>query len=83
MTRTRRAGMAALALGLAAAALTYSVNLAGGLHFQIAFFPSFPIPEWAFAWGLAMGAGTAFVGSFLPAWTARSIRVSEVFAKVA
>jgi putative ABC transport system permease protein len=70
--------------GLAAASFTYFLfNSIGGLPFQVVFFPSFMIPEWAFFWGLAMGAGTAFVGSFLPAWTARSINVSEVFAKVA
>jgi putative ABC transport system permease protein len=70
--------------GLLAATFTYVVfNMMGGLPFQIVFFPSFLIPGWAFAWGLAMGAGTAFLGSFLPAWSARSVRVSEVFAKVA
>ncbi len=70
--------------GLAAAAFTYIVfNMIGGLPFQVVFFPSFLIPAWAFAWGLAMGAGTAFLGSFLPAWSARAVKVSEVFAKVA
>jgi putative ABC transport system permease protein len=70
--------------GLAAASLTYFIiNAIGGLPFQVVFFPSFMIPAWAFVWGLAMGAGTAFLGSFLPAWSARSVKVSEVFAKVA
>jgi putative ABC transport system permease protein len=70
--------------GLLAASLIYFVfNSIGALSFQVVFLPSFMIPEWAFFWGLAMGAGTAFVGSILPAWTTRSIKVSEVFAKVA
>jgi putative ABC transport system permease protein len=70
--------------GLAAASFTFTlINMMGGLPFQVVFFPSFMIPGWAFVWGLAMGAGTAFLGSFLPAWTARSVKVSEVFAKVA
>jgi ABC-type antimicrobial peptide transport system permease subunit len=70
--------------GLVAAGLTYFiVNLKGGLPFQVAFFPAFLIPGQAFFWGLAMGAGTSFFGSFLPAWKARSVKVSEVFAKVA
>jgi putative ABC transport system permease protein len=55
----------------------------GGFPFQIAFFPGFGIPYWALAWGPAMGSITALAGSFVPAWTARSVRVSEVFAKVA
>jgi putative ABC transport system permease protein len=55
----------------------------GGIPLQIAFFPAFSIPYDALAWGFAIGSGTALVGSFLPAWTARSVKVSEVFAKVA
>ncbi len=54
----------------------------GGIPFRIAFFPVFRIPEEAILWGLAMGAGTAFAGSILPAWTAREVKVSEVFSKV-
>ena len=71
--------------GLAAGALTFAfVNLMlGGIKFPIAFFPAFLVPWPAFFWGLAMGAGTAFLGSFMPAWSARSVKVSEVFAKVA
>lgn len=71
--------------GLAAAALTYGVVnfVFGGIKFPIAFFPAFMIPHAAFFWGLAMGFGTAFLGSFFPALTARSIKVSEVFSRVA
>jgi putative ABC transport system permease protein len=55
----------------------------GGIKFPIAFFPAFYIPINALWWGFAIGAGAAFFGSFLPAWSARSVRVAEVFSKVA
>jgi putative ABC transport system permease protein len=54
----------------------------GGIPFRIGFFPVFRIPESAIFWGIAIGAITAFCGSALPAWTARSVKPSEVFAKV-
>ena len=54
----------------------------GGIQFPIAFFPAFTIPVWALAWGPAMGILCAFVGCFVPAWQARSVRVSEVFSRV-
>lgn len=54
----------------------------GGLKFPIAFFPAFKIPLQAMLWGPAIGAGTGLVGSFMPAWSARSIKVAEVFAKI-
>jgi putative ABC transport system permease protein len=65
--------------------LSYTViNLVmGGVKFPVAFFPAFKIPVDALWWGPAIGAGTAFVGSLLPALSARSVKVSEVFAKVA
>ncbi|MSQ95307.1 MAG: ABC transporter permease [Gemmataceae bacterium] len=71
--------------GLLAAGATYAFfNLKwGGIPFRIGFFPVFRIPEAALMWGLAIGTITAFVGSALPAWTARSVKVSEVFSKVA
>ncbi|MCI0641653.1 MAG: ABC transporter permease [Gemmataceae bacterium] len=60
------------------------INFAlGGIKFPIAFFPAFFVPIWALAWGLAMGAGAAFLGSILPAQKACSVKVSEVFSKVA
>jgi putative ABC transport system permease protein len=55
----------------------------GGISFPIAFFPAFRVPTGAIGWGLAMGFGTSLLGSFLPAWTARTVKVSEVFSKVA
>jgi putative ABC transport system permease protein len=58
-------------------------NVFGGLKFPIAFFGSFFVPESAWWWGAAIGSGTAFVGSVLPAWSARTVKVAEVFAKLA
>jgi putative ABC transport system permease protein len=55
----------------------------GGIKFPIAFFPVFMIPAWSLVWGPAMGCLTAFLGSFVPAWTARNVKVSEVFSKIA
>ncbi len=70
--------------GLLSAALTYGLvnGIWGGLPFRIAFFPKFAVPIDALWWGAAMGAATAFVGSFYPAWQARSVKVSDVFARV-
>jgi putative ABC transport system permease protein len=71
--------------GLVAAFGTYALfNYTwGGLPFRIGFFPVFRIPEFALLWGLAIGSGTALLGSLLPAWNARSVKVSEVFSRVA
>jgi putative ABC transport system permease protein len=71
--------------GLLCTGLCYVVfNIVmGGVKFPIAFFPAFKIPLAALWWGAAIGGGTALVGSIVPAWGARSIKVSEVFAKVA
>ena len=73
-------GTAGLLTGLATFLFTM---LIGGIKFPIAFFPAFFVPAWAIVWGLAMGCGTALAGSVLPAWAARSVKVSDVFAKVA
>jgi putative ABC transport system permease protein len=54
-----------------------------GIPFDLRFFPVFRIPEFAMIWGLGIGSSTAFLGSFLPALTARSLKVCDVFAKVA
>jgi putative ABC transport system permease protein len=71
--------------GLLSASLAFGLinGLAGGVQFPVAFFPAFQIPLHAFWWGLATGFATAFVGSFMPAWSARSVKVSEVFSRVA
>jgi putative ABC transport system permease protein len=57
-------------------------KVVGGLKFPIAFFPAFYIPWKALAWGFVVGGGTGLAGSLLPAWSARSVKVSEVFAKI-
>ncbi len=70
--------------GLLCATLSYfGVWLMGGINFRVAFFPVFFIPVDAFWWGPVLGGITALVGSFVPAWGARSVKVSEVFSKVA
>ncbi len=70
--------------GLLAAGATFAFFnfIWGGIPFRIGFFPVFRIPESAFLWGLAIGTLTSFVGCAIPAWTARSVKVSEVFSKV-
>jgi putative ABC transport system permease protein len=69
---------------LSATATWYLVNkVMGGVPMLIAFFPKFMIADAAPWWGLAIGAGTALAGSLVPAWAARSVKVAEVFAKVA
>ncbi len=55
----------------------------GGISFPIAFFSKFYIPVDAVWWGFAIGSSTAFVGAIIPAWSARSVKVADVFAKVA
>jgi hypothetical protein len=56
----------------------------GGVPFAAdEFYPDFPVTVHAFWWGLAAGSFTALVGSFLPSWSVCSVRVSEVFARVA
>jgi putative ABC transport system permease protein len=71
--------------GLLSAGLAYGVinGVWGGLPFPIAFFPKFAVPINCLWWGAAMGAATAFAGSFIPALSARGVRVSNVFSKVA
>jgi putative ABC transport system permease protein len=54
----------------------------GGLRLPIIFFPPFRIPINALWWGPAVGGLTALCGSLFPAWSARSVRVSQVFAKM-
>jgi putative ABC transport system permease protein len=71
--------------GLLGATLTYaSINhVAGGIKIPIAFFPVFFVPVQVFWWGPVLGAATALLGGIVPAWNARGVKVSEVFAKVA
>lgn len=71
--------------GFTSASLTYLLisHVIGGIKFPIAFFPAFFVPINAMWWGLSLGAGTALAGSIVPAWSARTVKVSEVFSKVA
>jgi putative ABC transport system permease protein len=66
----------------AAAAILLVNGVMGGVKFPIAFFPAFKVPMDALWWGPLLGGGTAFAGSILPAWSARSVKVAEVFSKV-
>jgi putative ABC transport system permease protein len=71
------------ATGSVSACFTYFFVLSkGGFKFPIAFFPSFLVPAAALWWGPLIGCLTALVGSLAPAWLARSVKASEVFAKV-
>jgi putative ABC transport system permease protein len=54
----------------------------GGIALPIAWFQRFFIPQGAILLGFLIGAGTALAGSLIPAWSARSVRVADVFSKV-
>lgn len=58
-------------------------DLMGGIALPIAFFGKFFVADVAPWWGLGLGTATALIGSVIPAWSARSVKVSEVFSKVA
>ena len=83
----------ALVLGEALLLGVFSGLIAGGLIYWIANAvvggvtvggsEPFPVPWQAVLWGGSVGGATALIGSILPAWTARSVRASEVFARVA
>ena len=70
--------------GLLSAGASYVyINLVlGGVKFPIAFFPAFQIPFDALWWGPAIGAAASLAGSIFPAWSATTVKVSEVFSKV-
>jgi putative ABC transport system permease protein len=71
--------------GVASAGATYFLvnHWMGGVKFPIAFIPVFFIPAEAFWWGLGIGTFTSLAGSIMPAWTARTVKVSDVFSKIA
>jgi putative ABC transport system permease protein len=46
-------------------------------------FHLFPIGAEAMLWGLVLGALVGLAGSAIPAWNARGVKVSDVFAKIA
>jgi putative ABC transport system permease protein len=58
-------------------------QLMGGFALPIAFFGKFKVADAALWWGPTVGAFAAAVGSFLPAWSARRVKVTEVFSRIA
>jgi putative ABC transport system permease protein len=71
--------------GLISGLLAYALvnGTIGGIPLQMNWIALWPILPDAFWWGMMFGSVTAIVGSILPALSARRIKVSEVFAKVA
>jgi putative ABC transport system permease protein len=69
--------------GLVAGSLIYFIanSLAGGIVLPGS--QPFPVPAKAITWGVSVGGATALIGSFLPAWTARTVKPSEMLARVA
>jgi putative ABC transport system permease protein len=43
----------------------------------------FPVQPLSLLWGTLLGAGVGLAGSIVPAWAARRVQVSDVFAKIA
>ena len=70
----------ALAGGMSSFIAWYAI---GNLKMQIAFFGAFAVPVQALVYGPLLGMGVSLAGSIGPAWSAKSVKVAEVFAKVA
>jgi putative ABC transport system permease protein len=68
--------------GLAAAGLIYWIANTFFSGITVAGSEPFPVPWQAVLWGGGVGGATALIGSALPAWTACSVRVSQVLARV-
>ncbi len=69
-----------LAGGLSATTVWALMN---NVKLQVLFFGGFNVPDEALVWGFGAGAVTAFVGSIFPALSARSVKVVDVFSRVA
>lgn len=54
-----------------------------GINIPIGFFPLFFVPREALWWGPISGLIVAFVGCVTPAFSARTVKVVDVFSKVA
>lgn len=54
-----------------------------GINIPIGFFPLFFVPREALWWGPISGLIVAFVGCVAPAFSARTVKVVDVFSKVA
>jgi putative ABC transport system permease protein len=68
---------------LSSAGTYFVVNAMGGVKFPIAFFPAFFIPIDALWWGPVVGGLAALLGSIGPTWSACTVKVTDVFSKVA
>jgi putative ABC transport system permease protein len=68
--------------GLVASGLIYWIANTFYSGITVAGSEPFPVPWRAILWGGVVGGVTALIGSVLPAWTACSVRVSQVFARV-
>jgi putative ABC transport system permease protein len=70
---------------------TWAVYFAGkigraithALNTRVSFIENFKAPEEVLIYGPALGILVGVVGALLPAWNARKVKVSEVFAKIA
>jgi putative ABC transport system permease protein len=71
--------------GLLGTSLTYAyseLNRWEGWKYPAQFLLDLPIPAEAVPWGLVYGAVIGLAGSVVPAWSARKVRVSDVFSRV-
>ncbi|MGL4419289.1 MAG: FtsX-like permease family protein, partial [Gemmataceae bacterium] len=66
--------------GMAVAVMYFGL---GNVKFQIAFLGAFFVPSEVLLYGPLLGMMVSFVGSIGPAYSARTIKVSDVFSKVA
>jgi putative ABC transport system permease protein len=74
----------ALSGAIATTSAWYLINqFMGGFALPIAFFGKFKVADAALWWGPAVGAFAAAAGCFLPAWSARRVKVTEVFSRIA
>jgi putative ABC transport system permease protein len=71
------------AVGAGLACAVSAANEAGMLPMTISFLSQFPVPAEFILRGMALGALAGVLGSMVPAWNARKVRVSDVFAKIA
>lgn len=67
--------------GLLSSSMAY--YMLGTVKFQLAFLGEFRVPAMAMVYGPLLGMAVALAGSIGPALTARRVKVSEVFARVA
>src|SRR5262249_52356465 len=68
--------------GLVAGSLIYWIANTYFSGISVAGSDPFPVPWQAVLWGGGVGAATSLIGSIVPAWTAASLRVSQVFSRV-